>query len=135
MRLAWTAVTAENASSKAISTVAALTLIWRRPWMGVGPDTYVDDLLAACGFANVLAGWTEHYPRLAEGLLLGGEVVLLPSEPYAFGPGDVPAVRRLVGDAPRLEFVDGRLLTWHGPSTPQALRAFTQLALRLGGYS
>ena len=113
--------------------LATLTLIWRRPWMGVGPDTYVDDLLAACGFANVLAGWAERYPRLDDGLLLGPEVVLLPDEPYAFGARDLPAVRRLVGQAPRLEHVDGRLLTWHGPSTPQALVTFAALAARLRG--
>lgn len=111
--------------------VAALTLIWRKPWMGVGPDTYVDDLLSRCGFANVLAGWDSHYPRLDEGLVYGPEVVLLPSEPYAFDTSDLPAVRGLVGEAPVVELVDGRLLTWHGPSTADALERFSNLARRL----
>jgi ABC-type Fe3+-hydroxamate transport system substrate-binding protein len=127
------AALAEARARRPVTPVATLTLIWRRPWMAVGPDTYVDDLLATCGFANVLAGWDGRYPRLEEGLALGGAVVLLPSEPYAFTEDDVPAVRRLVGDAPRLELVDGRLLTWHGPSTPEALRVFSALAARLRG--
>jgi ABC-type hemin transport system substrate-binding protein len=112
--------------------VVALTLIWRKPWMGLGPDTYADDLLWHCGFANALAGSAERYPRLEEGLLLGADVVLLPSEPYAFGPGDLDAVGRLApGTSTR--FVDGELLTWHGPRTAAGLRAFSALAQELAG--
>lgn len=125
------AALAEARDRRPATPVAALTLIWRKPWMGVGPETYVDDLLATCGFANVLAGWDERYPRLDEGLLLGPEVVLLPSEPYEFTDEDLPAVRALVGDGPHLELVDGRILTWHGPTTPQALRSVADLAARL----
>jgi ABC-type Fe3+-hydroxamate transport system substrate-binding protein len=110
--------------------VAACTLIWRKPWMAVGPDTFVDDLLRRCGFANVLAGWDERYPRLDPSLVLRPEVVLLPSEPYAFGEDDLPAVRDLLGDVPH-RFVDGRILTWHGPSTAEALRTFSALAVEL----
>ena len=122
---------AEVLQQRPLTPLATLTLIWRRPWMAVGPSTFVDDLLGCCGFANVLAGFTDRYPRLDEGLLLGPEVVLLPSEPYAFTEDDLEAVRALVGPEARLEFVDGRLLTWHGPSTAEALRVFGGLARRL----
>jgi ABC-type Fe3+-hydroxamate transport system substrate-binding protein len=110
--------------------VAVCTLIWRKPWMAVGPDTFVDDLLRHCGFANVLAGWEERYPRLDPSLVLRPEAVLLPSEPYAFTQADLPAVEDLLGEVAH-RFVDGRLLTWHGPSTAQALRVFTALAVEL----
>ena len=110
--------------------VAALTLVWRRPWMGLGPDTYADDLLRTCGFANVLAGSDDRYPRLEVGLHLGPQVVLLPSEPYAFTADDADAVRELAGDAPQ-HLVDGQLLTWHGARTPDALRRFSDLAAQI----
>jgi ABC-type Fe3+-hydroxamate transport system substrate-binding protein len=110
--------------------IATLTLIWRKPWVGVGPGTFVDDLLMRCGFANVLSGWDDRYPRLDPALVLRPEVVLLPSEPYEFGDDDLPAVHELLGDVPQ-RFVDGRLLTWHGPSTATALRVFSDLALEL----
>ena len=110
--------------------VVALTLIWRKPWMGVGPDTYADDLLWQCGFANALAGYDERYPRLEEGLLFGADVVLLPSEPYEFTPDDLGPLTRLAGHTPP-EFVDGELLTWHGPRTAAGLRTFSDLAARL----
>lgn len=110
--------------------VLALTLIWRKPWMGVGPDTFCDDLLGRCGFANALVGFSERYPRLDPALVLRPEVVLLPSEPYAFTTDDLAAVADLVGDAP-CRFIDGRLLTWHGPSTAAALASFSALAAEL----
>lgn len=114
--------------------VMALTLVWRRPWMGLGPDTYADDLLWTCGFGNVLSGFGERYPRLEEGLRLGADVVLLPSEPYEFGPDDRPAVAALAGEVPT-RFVDGQALTWHGPRTAAALRTFSALARELAGAS
>jgi ABC-type Fe3+-hydroxamate transport system substrate-binding protein len=118
---------AEAAARRPATPVAALTLIWRKPWRGVGPDTFIDDLLRVCGFANVLAGFDQRYPRLEEGLLLGPQVVLLPTEPYAFGEDDLPAVRALAGDV-AARFVDGELLTWHGARTADALDAFSALA-------
>jgi ABC-type Fe3+-hydroxamate transport system substrate-binding protein len=110
--------------------VMALTLVWRKPWMGLGPDTYADDLLWRCGFGNVLSGFGEPYPRLDPSFVLGADVVLLPSEPYAFGESDLDAVRDLAGDVPA-RFVDGGLLTWHGPRSAEALGVFSRLANEL----
>lgn len=118
----------EDAVAQAPATrVVALTLIWRRPWMALGPDTYADDVLWRCGFSNALAGWGERYPRLEPGLHLGADVVLLPSEPYAFTPADLEPLRELTGRTPA-RFVDGELLTWHGPRTATGLRTFGALA-------
>ncbi|HUG84615.1 MAG TPA: helical backbone metal receptor [Euzebya sp.] len=111
--------------------VMALTLIWRKPWMGVGPTTYISDLLWTCGFGNVLAGFAEPYPKLDPSFVLGPDVVLLPSEPYAFGQDDLPAVADLVGDDVAMVLVDGQALTWHGPRTAQAITTFADLARHL----
>lgn len=112
--------------------IVALTLIWRRPWMAVGPDTYADDLLWRCGFANALSGYGERYPKIEHGLLLGADVVLLPSEPFAFTEADLAGVAELVPATPAA-LVDGELLTWHGVRTAAGLRAFSALARRLQG--
>jgi len=110
--------------------VMALTLVWRRPWMALGPDTYADDLLWQCGFGNVLSGSGERYPRIEPGLVLGPDVVLLPSEPFPFGEADLEGVADLAGPVPA-HLVDGELLTWHGPRTAAALRRFAALAVGL----
>jgi ABC-type Fe3+-hydroxamate transport system substrate-binding protein len=101
--------------------------IWRDPYMSIGRDTYVHDLLAACGGDNVCAARGERYPRVAldELTRLQPEVILLPDEPYRFrrvhladfaALGEVPALR----DG-RVHLVDGKLLSWYGRRIADAL--------------
>lgn len=124
----------EAAATRPVTPLSTLTLIWRKPWMAVGPATYVDDLLATCGLTNALVGFAERYPRLDEGLMLAPQVVLLPSEPYAFSEDDAPAAREAFGaERAVVELVDGQALTWHGPRTAGAVRTFSALARDLAG--
>jgi hypothetical protein len=94
----------------------AVVPIWRKPWMALGRDTFAGDVLARLGVANVLAGSAERYPRFDVAGLPPYDLVVLPDEPYAFGPGDAePFASR----APAA-FVSGRHLTWYGPSLAEA---------------
>jgi ABC-type Fe3+-hydroxamate transport system substrate-binding protein len=95
--------------------------IWRDPWMLVGAGTYAHDLLRVCGGLNVAAGLDGRYPRVSldELAALGADLLLLPDEPYRFGPADLTDVAGLAG---RALLCDGALLTWYGPRLPQALR-------------
>lgn len=106
--------------------------IWREPWMTVGGDTYISDVLKACGGANVFAAETR-YPRvtLEEVAARMPAVILLPDEPFRFrrahvqefGPyTSVPAVR----DA-RIHLIDGKLCAWHGPRLVDALHILPPL--------
>ncbi|GGY48796.1 ABC transporter substrate-binding protein [Streptomyces omiyaensis] len=99
---------------------AAVVPIWRRPWMVLGRDTFAGDLLARLGVRNLYADHPERYPRvpLAELTGAGPELVVLPDEPYRFTPDDGPEA--FPGAAAAL--VDGRMLTWYGPSLARAPR-------------
>jgi len=90
--------------------------IWRDPWMVVGGDTFTSDLLRRLGWANVYAD-QPRYPHveLTDLDASGADVVLLPDEPYAFGPDDGPEALTTP-----TELVPGRLLTWYGPSLVEA---------------
>lgn len=98
----------------------AFVPIWRRPWMSVAGDTYGSSLLAAIGVTNVLAGAPDRYPTvdLAEVQGLAPDVVLAPTEPYAFRPRHLA---ELAAVAPVVE-VDGQDLFWWGYRTPAAVR-------------
>jgi ABC-type Fe3+-hydroxamate transport system substrate-binding protein len=94
----------------------AFVPIWRRPWLGLGVDTYGSDLLARLGIANALAGRDGRYPEV-ELDDVDADVVLAPSEPYPFGErhvGELEAVAPVV-------LVDGQDLFWWGARTPSAL--------------
>ena len=107
--------------------------IWRNPYMTIGPDTYMHDVLAVCGGRNVFEGREERYPRvtLSEMAALDPEVILLPSEPYRFRErhladfepfAEVAAVRQ-----GNVLLVDGRMLSWYGPRIGRSLRELSAL--------
>ncbi|KUH39130.1 MULTISPECIES: helical backbone metal receptor [Streptomyces] len=96
----------------------AVVPVWRRPWMVLGRDTFAGDLLARLGVANAYAGHTERYPRipLEELRARGADLVVLPDEPYRFTADDGPEAFPGLPAA----LVDGRHLTWYGPSLVRA---------------
>jgi ABC-type Fe3+-hydroxamate transport system substrate-binding protein len=106
--------------------------IWRRPWMTIGADTYVHDLLSTCGGANVFADRTR-YPTVSldEMAARAPEVIVLPDEPFRFRRAHiadfdafpaVPAVRDR-----RIHLVDGKPFSWHGPRLAEALSKLPDL--------
>lgn len=113
--------------------VALFCPIWREPWMSVGADTFGHAMLELCGGRNIFADRDERrYPivTLDEVVAAQPEVVLLPDEPYEFGPRDVEELRGL--DIPaardgRIHVVDGTWVTWYGPRMKTALERLPQL--------
>jgi ABC-type Fe3+-hydroxamate transport system substrate-binding protein len=133
--------------------IRAFIPIWRDPWMTFNSDTYIHDLLATCGVENIFAerdrqfplgaelGTTEplpandprvqgrdtRYPRLSldEVVAAQPDLILLPSEPFAFTQANVDELSQL--DIPaakkgQILLVDGSLLTWHGTRLAYALQ-------------
>jgi ABC-type Fe3+-hydroxamate transport system substrate-binding protein len=92
----------------------AVIPVWRDPWMAVGSDTFTGDLAARLGLDNVYADHPERYPHvtLEDIAARQPDVVVLPDEPYTFGPADGPEAF----PGQRVALVEGRGLTWYGPS-------------------
>ena len=88
--------------------------VWRDPWLVVGSRTFTGDLCARLGLHNVCHDSPDRYPATtpAEILALAPDLVLLPDEPYLFTATDGPEV---FGRTP-CALVEGRSLTWYGPS-------------------
>jgi ABC-type Fe3+-hydroxamate transport system substrate-binding protein len=91
-----------------------LYLIWRNPWMSVGADTFIHDMMARAGLQNVCADMNR-YPELSEAMLLdcAPELVLLSSEPYPFSEKHIAGLQSLLPKA-RILLVDGELFSWYG---------------------
>jgi ABC-type Fe3+-hydroxamate transport system substrate-binding protein len=104
---AWSAPTPNDGPRVAVP-------IWRDPWIVVGSDTFTGDVMARLGWTNVFASSVERYPHveLTEIDRDDVDLVLLPDEPYVFGPDDGPEAFTRAPSA----LVSGRSLTWYGPS-------------------
>jgi ABC-type Fe3+-hydroxamate transport system substrate-binding protein len=127
------ACVAEAESAPAERATPVFCPVWKNPWMAVGGKTYADDLLRLCGGANVFAYREDRrYPivKNAEIVAAAPEVIVLPDEPYAFGPRDaaelaaldVPAAR----DA-RIHLIDGTMVSWYGPRIRRAIETLRPL--------
>jgi len=107
--------------------------IWKRPWMTIGGDTYASSLLELCGGANVFADCGDRrYPivELEQIVAAAPEVILLPSEPYDFGPRDARELAGLTLPAARngrIHFIDGTLVSWYGPRIEPAIATIRAL--------
>jgi len=111
-----------------------LYLIWRRPWMCVGPETYIARMLALAGWRTVPAAPAARYPEIAPGdpCLADCDLVLASSEPFPFKAKHIAEFRADTGlDAVRVELVDGELLSWYGSRAIAGLDYLADLATRV----
>lgn len=100
--------------------------VWRDPWMVIGSRTFTGDLLQRLGLTHAYADHPERYPHvdLTEIDSADVDLVLLPDEPYVFGPDDGPEAFSRTPTA----LVSGRALTWYGPSLLTARDEVVQAA-------
>jgi ABC-type Fe3+-hydroxamate transport system substrate-binding protein len=88
-------------------------LIWKKPYMGVGTSTFIDDMLTnQLGFINAL-GDQERYPVVDLKKAYDIDWVLLSSEPYPFKEKHFAEVRAVFPNA-KIRLVDGEYFTWYG---------------------
>ena len=102
----------------------AIAAVWRDPWICVGPDTYIADVLRHVGVELIDVPGESRYPHadLADLVSARPDRVILPDEPYHFGPDDVSAFPDL-----DVRLVDGQKLAWYGPSMVGARRYLCEM--------
>ncbi len=108
-------------------SLRAAYLIWREPYMTVGGDTFIHDVMTRGGFENVYGDRTR-YPEVTLDALteMDPDVVLCSSEPFPFHEKDkfTADLHEALPDTP-LEIVDGQPFSWYGPrllDTPAYLK-------------
>lgn len=105
----------------------ALYFIWKEPYMVVGKDTFISDMLTRCGLENIATDETR-YPELSkEGIkYLNPEIILLSSEPFPFSDKYIGEFRALCPDA-KVILVDGEYFSWYGSRLLNAPKYFKSL--------
>lgn len=106
------------------SPIRTAYFIWRNPWMTVGGDTFIHDMLHRCGLTNLFA--TEsRYPTVDPATLSNCNLVLLSSEPYPFRARHVKEIQTLLPNV-IVRLVDGEPFSWYGSRLLQAPAYFRQ---------
>lgn len=102
-------------------------MIWYRPWMSVGSDTFISHMIHVLGWKNVL-GEHKRYPEvsLEELKAYNPELVLLSSEPYPFKDEHIAEVKEALPDA-EVKLVDGEMFSWYGSRIEKAIPYLQQL--------
>lgn len=92
----------------------AAYLIWRKPYMVAGGDTFIHAMLEEAGFENAF-GTEARYPEVSPAWLAdcAPDVVLLSSEPYPFQEKHLAEFREICPTA-QVAIVDGELFSWYG---------------------
>ena len=108
-------------------------LIWRKPYMTIGGDTFINDMLLKCGFENIFADMTR-YPEVSIPELQttncqstgGCALLLLSSEPYPFKQKHIDELRSFLPNT-KIILVDGEFFSWYGSRLLKAPEYFTEL--------
>ncbi|WP_301107339.1 helical backbone metal receptor [Sporosarcina sp.] len=89
-------------------------VIWKKPYMVAGKDTYINTLLQRIGFITPFAESADRYPALTEEQFKEAklDLVLLASEPYPFKEKQQLQFQEMLPDT-SIQLIDGEMF-WYG---------------------
>ncbi len=92
-----------------------LYLIWQKPHIAVGRNTFINDMIERSGFTNYLQNPNSRYPEIDLNQLGDSkpDLVFLSSEPYPFNEEHLIELKtQLANTIPIL--VNGEMFSWYG---------------------
>lgn len=116
-----------TALNKAAQSKRVAYFIWYNPWMSVGHDTFINNMIQTVGWQNVMSDKTR-YPELTldELKAYNPELVLLSSEPYPFKEKHVQEIKAVLPNAD-VRLVDGEMFSWYGSRMMKAIPYLSEL--------
>lgn len=108
------------------SSLRTAYFIWKDPWMTVGGDTYISDVMEHWGLTNIF-GDEKRYPELTLDALsrYDPDLLLLSSEPYPFKKKHIPEVQKACPHT-QILLVDGEWFSWYGSRMRYAFKALNE---------
>ena len=92
----------------------AIYLIWQKPYMTVGGDTFINNMLSSVGFHNLFANQNRYPETTIEDMRsLNPDFVLLSSEPFPFKEKHIEDLQNELPNA-KILLVDGEAFSWYG---------------------
>lgn len=117
--------------SKEFIVLNAVYLIWKEPYMTVGGDTFINDMMKICGLNNVF-GHKFRYPEVTveEIKAVSSNVVLLSSEPYPFREKHIGILEQQLPGV-KVVLADGEMFSWYGSRLLHSANYFRYLRAHL----
>lgn len=112
------------------STKKVAYIIWKRPYMAAGGNTFINYLLRLNKFENVFASKEERYPEVTIDEMKKAEVVLFSSEPYPFREKHIEKLKDDFSNT-QLKLVDGEYFSWYGSRLIKAFDYFKEVHQQL----
>ncbi len=106
-------------------------LIWKDPYMTIGGDTFINDMMKYCGLQNIYEDKTR-YPEitLEELQIANCQLILLSSEPYPFKQKQAEELQKALPDK-KIILCDGEMFSWYGNRLLLAPSYFKNLLMLL----
>ena len=101
-----------------------LYLIWNKPVIVVGTQTYIDSQLKAIGLNNVVQ--KARYPKLEEIEIESPDFIFLSSEPFPFKEKHRKEFEKKFPNSKTI-IVDGEMFSWYGSRILKAIPYFREL--------
>jgi len=107
-------------------------LIWKDPYMTVGGDTFIHDMLQRAGFDNIFVT-EKRYPTVSIEDIKNAncELLLLSSEPYPFQQKHIDELQAFLPNT-KIMLVDGEMFSWYGSHLVKAPNYFSALRQQIG---
>jgi ABC-type Fe3+-hydroxamate transport system substrate-binding protein len=107
---------------------SVLYLIWRKPWMAAGRDTFINDMLQRCGFENAISSPIARYPEISDEEIksMKPNYIFLSSEPYPFKEEHI-AELQAISPSSKILLVDGERFSWYGSRLLKSASYFKEL--------
>lgn len=100
-------------------------LIWKKPYMAAGKQTFIHSLLQLNKYSNIFEKYSGRYPAIRLEDLNEADLILVSSEPYPFKETDVLELKNALQKEVRL--VDGEYFSWYGSRLVNAFAYFRTL--------
>ncbi|MCW3170357.1 helical backbone metal receptor [Chryseobacterium sp. 09-1422] len=113
--------------AKINSKVKAAYLIWKNPYMTVGSDTFIHNVLSEIGFENIFKNQTR-YPEIRAEDLAEADVIMLSSEPFPFKEKHIAELKEVYPQK-KIMIVDGEAFSWYGTHIAKCESYFRELIL------
>ena len=103
-------------------------LIWKGPYMTVGSDTFINEVLEKLGFENLFKN-RKRYPEVSVEELKDADLIFLSSEPFPFQQKHIDELQLELPNN-KIMLVDGEAFSWFGTHLMRVDEYLKELSLK-----